>query len=132
NMNRKRTKNQLTPTPILIPKMRASWILRGANTPSMVGAPSRAPPRSSVSRRLGPGAAARDDGLKICAGRQRAVLQSSVAAQARGAECVGHRRRGMAHQQRALQTQRHVFDDPASACLKRLGVGEVLAQAAHT
>src|SRR5256885_1193913 len=31
-MKRNRTKNQLPPTPILIPKMRASWMLRGAHT----------------------------------------------------------------------------------------------------
>ena len=71
---------------------------------------------------------ARDDRLRVDAGRQRAVLQAGVAGQARGAEGVGDGGRGVADEQRALQRERHRLDDAPGAQLDRLGVGELVAQ----
>src|SRR5262249_40300141 len=48
----------------------------------------------------------------------------------RGAERVGDRRVAVADEQRALQAQRHRFDDAPGACLERRGVGELLLELA--
>src|SRR5712691_257481 len=61
----------------------------------------------------------------------RDVLAASVAVQSRGAEGVGDGRRGVAHEQRALQAQRHAFDDAPRAGLERLGVGELVLELPH-
>jgi len=65
---------------------------------------------------------ARDDRLRVDARRQRAVLQPGVAGQPRGAERVGDRGRCVAHEQRALQRERHLLDDAAGTQLDRLGL----------
>ena len=49
-MNRNRTKNQLIPTPILIPKMRASWKFLCGSTTSMVGRAELALGRQACAR----------------------------------------------------------------------------------
>jgi hypothetical protein len=51
-----------------------------------------------------------------------AVLQPGVAGQPRGAERVGDRGRCVAHEQRALQRERHLLDDAAGTQLDRLGL----------
>src|SRR4029077_6148074 len=66
----------------------------------------------------------RDDALEVAVRRQRSVLEATLAPEARGAERVGHGRRGMAYEQRTLQAQRHVFDHAARTGLERGGVGE--------
>src|ERR1700730_17137445 len=119
-MKKNSTKNQLIPTPMRMPKMRASWkFVRGAIN-SMVwpktahpggerarGGPARAQRERRPSHIVR--ARARDDRLEVGAGGQRDVLEAAFISEARGAERVGHRRRPVAHEQRALQAQRHVL-----------------------
>src|ERR1035441_1677853 len=63
--------------------------------------------RQGRSRRSELRARAGDDALEVHARGQRAVLQAAVAAQSRGAEGIGHGRRPIADEQRALQAQGH-------------------------
>ena len=57
--------------------------------------------------------------------------KTGLASQARGAEGVGDRRRRVAHQQRALQAQRHVLDHSPRTLLERRRIGELTLQLAH-
>ena len=81
-----------------------------------------------MPRRLDRRRVPRGDRRGIDAGRQRAVVQAGVAGQARGAEGVGDRRRRVAHEQRALQAQRHALHHAARARLDRLQVRELRAR----
>ena len=56
---------------------------------------------------------------------QRAERAAPVAVEPRGAEGVGDGRVGVAHEQRALQRERHPLDDPPRARLGVLEVGQL-------
>ena len=58
-----------------------------------------------------------EDRRGVDARGQRAVGEAAVAGQPRGAERVGDGRRRVAHEQRALQRERHALDDAARAQL---------------
>src|ERR1700733_8605197 len=83
------------------------------------------------SRRSGWGARAGDDALEVCACGQRAVLKAAVAAEACGTERVCDCCWRAAHEQRALQAQRHAFDDAPRALLERGWIGELPLELRH-
>ena len=57
--------------------------------------------------------------------RQRPVCPSAFAAQARRAEGIGHLRRRVADEQRALEAERKPLDEPACARLRIRRAGEL-------
>src|SRR3977135_2672976 len=121
-MRKKRTMNQLALTPMRMPKMQASWMFPRGPMSSMLGRD-----RALIAE-LQLWATAVDDRREVDAGRQRAVLEAPIARQARRAEGVGDGGGRVAHEQRALQAQRHAFDDAPRARLERAGIGELSLQ----
>ena len=129
-MKTNRTTNQLGLAPMRMPNTRTSWIerpppsMRGSWQGGVSGARGR-----SALRRRGVWRA-----MIACASTPAgSVPYCSPASPARrdGAERVGDRGRRVAHEQRALQRERHPLDDAARARLDRLGVGELVAQRAR-
>ena len=69
-----------------------------------------------------------DDRLEVGAAREGAEGQAPLSAEARGAECVADRSRGVAGEQRSLQHQRHALSHPPSLGRVVLGGAQRAAQ----
>src|SRR4051794_37276038 len=78
----------------------------------------------------GLGAGAPDDGAGVDAAGGRAESEALIAAEPGRAERVGDGRVRVAQHERALQEQRHAFDEPAGAVLDRVQVGQLVVECA--